>query len=53
MINFRANRQGAGQDDGVEAGVPGPGGDDDLVTGADFQGGDGAWNGRGAGGDFE
>ena len=40
-------------DDGVEAGVPGPGGDDHFVTGTDFQGGDGALNRGGAGGDCE
>ena len=46
VVNFGEDRQGAAQDDRIVVGVPGPGGEDDLVAGTDFQGRHGGVEGR-------
>ena len=50
LVDLGEDRQRAGKDDGVVAGVPGPGGQDDLVAGPDPQGGHGREQGGGPGG---
>src|SRR5690348_11041239 len=45
LVDFGKDRQGARQDDRVEAGVPGPGGQDHLVAGADAESGHGSLEG--------